>query len=72
MAKSERLKTGNEKGETSQLLKRYLWNKDHIGKKKAKQQMSREKYLSKTNKNFKKFISLGSLSIGRVTQSQGK
>lgn len=62
-----RLKTGNEKGETSQVLKRYLWNKDRIGKKKAKQQMSREKHLSKTNKNLKKFISLGSFSIGGVT-----
>lgn len=57
-----RLKTGNEKGETSQLLKRYLQNKDHI-EKKAKQQMSREKHLGKANKNLKKLISLGSLSL---------
>lgn len=57
--------------ETSQPLKRYLQNKDYEAEK-SQEQMSREKHLWKANKNLKKFISLGSFSIGGGHSELGK
>lgn len=49
-----RLKTGNEKGETSQLLQRYLQSKDRIAKKAKATHVTRETSNEKQTKKPQK------------------